>query len=121
MLPFVRLDGYWLLVHALNAPQLQHRARQTLGYCFRRLLLRQAIATQQVKPLYLYFGLANLVLVPAFLLLGLYGVYQLLQSLSVQLAWVVVSVLAAVYLFRLLRNLQRYAKAVWRGQGAASL
>ena len=121
LLPFVRLDGYWLLVHALNEPQLQHRARQTLDYCFRRRVLRQTLATQQVKPLYLYFGLANLVLVPAFLLLGLYGVFQLLQRLSLQLAWVAVSVLAAIYLFRLLRNLQRYAKAVWRGQGAASL
>lgn len=121
LLPFVRLDGYWLLVHALNEPQLQHRAMQTLDYCFRRQVLRQPLAVQKVKPLYLYFALANLVLVPAFLLLGLYGVFQLLQAVSVELAWLAVCALAAIYLFRLLRNLQRYAKAVLGGKGVPSL
>jgi len=114
LLPFVRLDGYWLLVHALDEPQLQHRATQTLDYCFRRYVLRQPISVQAVKPLYLYFAVSNLILVPAFLLLGLFGVFQLLQAISVGLAWSAVSAIAAIYLFRLLRNLQRYVRGLSR-------
>lgn len=63
--PLLRFDGYYVLVDALEIPNLAGRARQYYGYLFKRHLLGLAAAASPVvapgeRPWFLVYGAASL-------------------------------------------------------------
>jgi putative peptide zinc metalloprotease protein len=82
LFPFIKLDGYWLLVHLLNEPNL---ARDGLRCFTRSLKQRLGLATtdaERPRAAVLAFGTVQSVVVPLFWFLGMIGLYRFVSRFS---------------------------------------
>ena len=107
--PFVKMDGYWMLVHAMGEPHLRKKGFAAVDQRVRRLIGRSADGVA-ARPAILAYGLGAVVAVPLFWILGLSGIYRYGSKLSPTLAAVAVAVLAAVLLLRALKGGVRYVR-----------
>lgn len=79
LIPFVRLDGYWIAVHLLDEPQLREKAWRAVFHRLRPQVL-PAWPSATVSPAgLLAFGLASAACGALFWALGLWGVHRLLS------------------------------------------
>jgi putative peptide zinc metalloprotease protein len=108
LFPLVKLDGYWMLVHLTNEPALRQRGLGAVDSLVRRLLGRGSAPRAPAGGGLLTFGLAHVVVLPAFWVLGIFGIYRVASKLSEVLALVLASVLAAALCYRALRSGQAY-------------
>ncbi|HKU44886.1 MAG TPA: site-2 protease family protein [Polyangiales bacterium] len=77
LIPFVKLDGYWMLVHLLNEPNLRWKALAAVDQRLRRWLGRSTATEQHTAAGYIAFGVAHILAVPIFLGLGVLALYRL--------------------------------------------
>jgi putative peptide zinc metalloprotease protein len=112
LFPLVKLDGYWMLVHALDEPNLRQRGLESLDTAFRALVGRPRAGARPLEPAALAFGVGHAVAVPAFWLLGLWGLHRLVARASEPLALGLVAMFAAPLLYRALRAAIAYAGAL---------
>lgn len=85
--PFVRLDGYWILSHLLDVPNLQARAR----YALRRLVADPRLPGDpgsRGELALAAYGAGSLAMTAAFWGLGLWGIWRLVQWLCSSLGWI---------------------------------
>lgn len=75
MTPFVKLDGYWMLVHLVGEPNLRHKGLARVDNAIRRLIGRPAGEVTDDWMLF-GFGMAHVIFVPLFWLLGLSAIYR---------------------------------------------
>lgn len=107
LIPFVKLDGYWMLVHLTGEPNLRSKSLAVIDGGVRRLLGRPA-GNGGGDRLLLAFGLAQLLFVPLFWLLGLAAIYRVAGWLSPSLALWVCLPFAALLAYRLARSGSAY-------------
>jgi putative peptide zinc metalloprotease protein len=105
LIPFVKLDGYWMLVHWLDEPNLRQKGAEALASGFRRTLGRAD--ARRFKPVIIAFAIGHGVTVPAFWLMGMSSVYRLVAHLSVPAAWGVVALFGLPLLMRLAKRMKR--------------
>lgn len=101
LIPFVKLDGYWILVHLLGEPNLRQKGLDAIDAGLRRLLRRQD--DRASKPAVIAFALGHIMVVPAFWLLGLSTLYRYACRVSIPLAWAMVAIFGLPLTARALR------------------
>jgi putative peptide zinc metalloprotease protein len=119
LIPFVKLDGYWILVHFLEEPQLQKKGLRAVDSFFRRLFRRSAGRVDSYSSSIIAFGIGHIIAVPAFWILGLYSIYRYASRLSDVLAVVLLSILAMPLLFRAIKGGGAYLHDVFANGGQA--
>lgn len=110
LFPLIKLDGYWMLVHWLDEPNLRHRGKEALDTLFRRIVARPNRDARPVRPAFLAFGIGHAIAVPMFWVLGLYGIHRLLSKVSEPLALFMVTVFAAPLAYRAIKAAIGYAR-----------
>jgi putative peptide zinc metalloprotease protein len=110
LFPLIKLDGYWMLVHWLDEPNLRHRGMEALDTVFRRIVARPLPDSRPVRPAFLAFGVGHGIAVPMFWLLGLYGIHRLLSKVSEPLALFVVAVFGLPLAYRAVKAAIGYAR-----------
>jgi len=110
--PLVKLDGYWMLVHALDEPNLRTNGFKSVDRLVRRALGRPVYASKPSSTI-LAYGLGAVIAVPAFWFLGLSGVYRYGSKVSPTLGLTLVCVLAVLLAYRALTTGLSY----WRSLG----
>lgn len=95
LLPFVRLDGYWVAVHLFDEPQLRAKAFGAV------LALARGRAAPLRQPALLAFGIVSVLATAGFWLLGLHLVVGWVSRLWPELAPGVAGALAATAALRL--------------------
>jgi len=98
--PLVKLDGYWMLVHALREPNLKQKALGSVDQLLRRALSRERGPRRPLRPVLVAFGAGHVLSVPLFWALGLTGLYRYGSKLSPLLAALLVALFAAPLLYR---------------------
>jgi putative peptide zinc metalloprotease protein len=101
LLPFVKLDGYWVAVHLLDEPNLRAKSFKAV---FRLFVGRTPPASAPAAPApthHLVFGLLSLVTTTAFFGLGLQTIQRYAERLSPTFAVAVVGALLALGTWRL--------------------
>jgi hypothetical protein len=108
LFPFIKLDGYWMLVHLSGEPNLKQKSLQSVDNLVRRLfgLSRRAAGGGGALTA---FGIAHLIAMPTFWILGVSAIYRLASKWSLTLAWVVCGLLVMGLLYRLGRSTLGYA------------
>jgi len=99
-LPIVKLDGYWIVAHLLDEPNLRTKALGAVDGALRKLLGRKARESGALNPRMLAFGLAQLLAMPVMSVLGIVFFYRVGSYVSVTLGWVVAGILAAALAYR---------------------
>ena len=99
--PFVKLDGYWILVHLLDEPNLKSKGLAAVRRAFgnRKKDADRPLA-QADRPFVRVFGFLHITAVPLFWSLGLYGLYQKLSHASITLALIAVALFGINLLYR---------------------
>ncbi len=101
LFPFIKLDGYWIVAHILNEPNLMSKSRELVLGKIRDLVVNHRIQTpDNERSAVLAFGMVSSVVVPAFWMLGLYGLYYRLSQISPLVAMIVVSAFSIGLLYR---------------------
>jgi len=107
LLPFIKLDGYWILVHILGEPNLRARS---ISYLIGMVCSPRA-RREPGNVVFAYFGAALVLGSLGFFIMGLFSVHNLLGYLSKTLAdgvAVVLCIIAAIrvssYLFQELKE-----------------
>lgn len=113
LFPFIKLDGYWMLAHLWREPNLRQKSLQSVDNLVKRALGYERGAVTGSGAL-TAFGIAHLVAMPAFWLMGLTAIYRLASKWSLTVAWVVCAALALALTYRLGRSAFGYA-ASFRG------
>lgn len=106
LFPLLKLDGYWMLVHALDEPNLRKKGFDAVARALRRVARRGR--AEPIEPALLCFGAATLMAVTLFWCLGLAAVYRYSAQLSELLALGLATALGAWTLLRgwtFMRNL----------------
>lgn len=114
--PFIMLDGYWVLAHALNEPDLRQKSVQAVDQTVRRWLGHGAGSARPRLAL-VAFGVGCLLVTPGFWALTLSSLYWVLTGISAKLAALIVAVVTLVLLIRLSGEWDRYRRS-FRSQGA---
>ena len=112
LFPLVKLDGYWMLVHVLDEPNLRQRGLDSLDAMVRRVVARPLPGARPVAPAALAFGIGHAIAVPGFWLLGLWGVHRLASRVSESLALGLVALFAAPLAYRALKAGAAYVGAL---------
>lgn len=110
--PFVKLDGYWMLVHLLGEPNLKSKSLAAVDGRFRSAIGRPRIAAGQARRGLLLFGIAHLIAVPAFWTLGLLAIYRLASHLSSGFAMFALCVVGGLLAYRAVRGGASYVRTL---------
>lgn len=94
--PFIKLDGYWMLVHLLDEPNLRQKSINEVVFAT-RLHGRTAKA---IRPALLIFGIASILAAVLFAGLGLYTIHKYSTYVSEYFSMFVTSLFAVVLLAR---------------------
>ncbi|MBS0225682.1 MAG: hypothetical protein JSS25_05000 [Proteobacteria bacterium] len=113
LFPFVKLDGYWILVHLLDEPQLQQKGLKSVDLKFRKLVGRSLGKSTPYRRAVTVFGVGHVLAVPAFWALGMFGAYRYLAKLSSTLAIVVVTLFALPLICRAVTKGITYLRSVF--------
>ncbi len=95
LFPLLKLDGYWMLVHILDEPNLRHKGFEAVARALR------GGSTGPVHPALLAFGAATILAVASFWCMGLYTIYRYSSRLSEVLA---LALVVAFGLYAVLRS-----------------
>lgn len=76
LFPLTKLDGYWILVHLFNEPNLRKKSLRAVALRFERLTGRGVAAMKNDRGL-LLFGVAHIIVLPVVWLLGLAAIYRI--------------------------------------------
>lgn len=110
LFPFVKLDGYWMLVYITGVANLREEGVKAVAALVSR---RWRWANfKGDKHLILLFGLIQAVAIPGFWVLGLVGAYGVLQRNVSVLAVPVTAMLAFFVAARFLMGGQRFVRLV---------
>ena len=100
LIPFVKLDGYWIAVHLLDEPHLREKSLRAPLQSIARLFHRMPVAATTGSPLspavLLAFGWLSMVFTIGFCCLGLWGIHRLLAWALPDLALMVSAGIATV-------------------------
>ena len=111
LFPFVKLDGYWMIAHLWGQPNLRQKSLQSVDNLVRRAFgLGHAPAA--ANGALAAFGIAHLIALPAFWIMGLSAIHRLASKWSPALAWTACALLAAALLYRLGRSAFGYAASL---------
>ncbi|MEH6433517.1 site-2 protease family protein [Massilia sp. DD77] len=110
--PFVKLDGYWMLVHVLDEPNLR-----TKGFSEVDRLVRRAIGAKQptaapFKAVLAGFGIGSMVATVLFLVLGGYTIHKYVSLISAELGLACVIALCTVYAVRFAVRARSYVRSL---------
>jgi len=109
--PFIKLDGYWILVHLLDEPNLRTKGLKAVDLSLRKLFGRgQPSASQPVTPLITAYGFGHALAIPFFWCLGLYGLYHFMSQASVSAALALVAVFACALCYRATRFVMTFGR-----------
>jgi putative peptide zinc metalloprotease protein len=111
--PFIKLDGYWMLVHVFDEPNLRTKGLNEVKHSLRRLFVRREIApSNPSSPLVLAYGFGHAAAIPLFWCLGLYGLYRWVSRASTSLAFVVVASFAGPLVYRAARSVITFKRSI---------
>lgn len=103
LLPFIRLDGYWMLVHMLDQPELMKRSQAALDAVLLGLAGRRSIDGRAGGSL-AAFGLACRLMAVASWMLGLYTIHRYGSKLSPEVGMALTTLFALLILVRVLHG-----------------
>jgi putative peptide zinc metalloprotease protein len=106
LIPFVKLDGYWMLVHKLGEPNLRQKGLEAVDIGMRRLLGRRD--DRAVRPAVAVFAVGHVIAVPTFWIIGLSSLYRYSSHVSLPFAYGMVALFGLPLAIRFLR-----AAAAW--------
>jgi putative peptide zinc metalloprotease protein len=114
--PFVKLDGYWMMVHMLNEPNLRMKSLKSVDAPLRKLIYRllrrdPENGNKPWQPTLFAFGLASIAAVILFWGLGLYTIHKYAANLSENLATMLTAVFVAMMAYRLWNSVLAYIKS----------
>ncbi|WP_299943431.1 site-2 protease family protein [uncultured Microbulbifer sp.] len=114
LFPLIKLDGYWIMVHAMDEPNLMQKGLQAVDRQVRKLLRvpvpdNTLIASDSNNYWkILIFGLGHCLAVPCFWILGLSAIYRYVSKINEQVALVLLSAFALLLLYKAFRSLLDY-------------
>lgn len=106
--PFVKLDGYWMLVHAVDEPALKRRGLQQVDRVVRLAMRRNNEALVAYRPWVLAFGVGHALSVPLFWGMGIYTLYRYGGMLCPSLGGALAGGAAAIVLVKVVRAAKLY-------------
>lgn len=104
--PLIKLDGYWMLVHLLDEPNLQSKGLAALDAKFRSILPGRGQAGADLP--YLWFGVGTAISIVGFSLLGLFSIHRILGLVAPELATVAVAIVGGFLLYRTVKAAYTY-------------
>ncbi len=110
LFPFIKLDGYWMLVHLLDEPNLTKKGLWSVDRMIRRLVEPRG-PRQAVQPVILVFGVFHAISVAVFWISGLYGIHHYCSILSPVLGWIATAAFGLPLAWRATRAGFAYAKS----------
>jgi len=110
MFPFVKLDGYWVIAHALREPNLLAKATGEVDRRFRSLVSRAGRPAPSASPMIFWYGVAHLTFVPVFWIMGVMGAYRLGAKLSLVLGIAAAALISTIVAARMIHRVVRYAR-----------
>jgi putative peptide zinc metalloprotease protein len=119
LIPFIKLDGYWTLVHILDEPNLRASSFQQLDQAVRGLLGGRGGNTVRFRPGLLGFGVLSLAAAIGAYAWGVYALYSYALRISDTVALSVVVVFALMLLQRWCRPTFNYVKSLFVGGAPA--
>ena len=111
LIPFVKLDGYWMLVHLSGQPNLRRKSLEAIDSAVRRFL-GSGVSRGSSDRLLLAFGMAHLVFVPLFWLAGVAAIYRVAKILAPSLALYACAPFFALLLYRLSKSASAYVNSL---------
>jgi putative peptide zinc metalloprotease protein len=111
LFPFIKLDGYWMLVHLLDEPNLIKKGLWSVDQLIRQLIRRSDSTPDRVKPVIVVFGIFHTLSVPLFWGLGLYSIYYYGSKVSEIVAWMAATAVGVPLAYRAIRAGAAYAKS----------
>jgi putative peptide zinc metalloprotease protein len=116
LIPFLQLDGYFLLSTWLGRPQLREEANQFFlrGIGLNRATSSEATVPRADRPLYFAYGLISTLITTAFIGWGIFGWHQMLSRFTTPLkAWLVIAIvlLSITTLWILIRRRKQSSKS----------
>lgn len=111
MNPFVKLDGYWMLVHLVGEPNLRHKGLSKVDNGIRRLLGRPSGKVTDELML-LGFGVAHVVFVPLFWLFGLSAIYRVAEWFAPSWAIWIILPFVGIVVYRLTKSARSYGRTL---------
>ena len=108
--PFAKLDGYWMLVHILNEPNLRQTSYDEVDHAVRKLV-GKAVTKRGSRWGMLLFGIGSLLSVPLLWAAGLYWIYRLMGHFSDNLAVAAVVILTIPLLYKFYSAAGKYKKS----------
>ncbi len=119
LIPFIKLDGYWMLVHILDEPNLRASSFQQLDQALRALLGGRGGNTVRFRPGLLGFGVLSLAAGIGAYAVGVYALYNYAQRISDTAALIVLVVFALLLLQRWSRPTLNYIRSLFVGGAPA--
>lgn len=113
LIPLVKLDGYWMLVSALDEPNLRLKGLEAVDRLVRRAL--NSPITQgdpPASPAVLAYGLGHIVAMALLWAMGLWGVVRISEYVPHALGWSLVTVALAPIGFRFWRAAWIYVRTL---------
>ena len=112
LIPFLQLDGYFLLSTWLGRPQLREEANKFFlsGIGVRRTASREGSVTKADRPFYFAYGLISTLITTAFIGWGIFCWHQMLSRFTTPLkAWLAIAMilLSVTALWTLIRRRQQ--------------
>jgi putative peptide zinc metalloprotease protein len=111
LFPFVKLDGYWMIAHLSGQPNLRQKSLQSVDNMVRRLF-GFGRAPAAGNGALTAFGIAHLIALPAFWIMGLSAIHRLAAKWSPAFAWAACVLLTAALVYRLGRSAVGYAASL---------
>ncbi|MCP4985621.1 MAG: hypothetical protein GY928_05980 [Colwellia sp.] len=112
-IPFIKLDGYWMLVHASNQPNLKQKSIEALDEIVQTALvpsLRKKSKNKHLESKVIAFGVAHLTLMPLFLISGLYGIHRMISNFNETLAIAIICIFVIPLLYKTITSGFNYIK-----------
>lgn len=119
LFPFIKLDGYWMLVHILDEPNLRASSLQQLDQAVRRLFHGRGGHTVRFRPGLLGFGVLSLAAAVGSYVLAIHALYGYAERISHTVALSVLVVFALLLLQRWYRPTFNYIKSLFIGGAPA--
>ncbi len=115
LFPLIKLDGYWVLAHMLNEPNLARDGLRGVDYYTRVFLKGQRPLAPRPRNAVVCFGACHLVVIPVFWALGLFGMYSFVSRWSRGAALVALFLFAVPLAARCLKEGALYVRTLRTG------
>ena len=112
LFPFVKLDGYWMLVHMLDEPNLRTKGFKEVDRLVRRLFGASQPGAAPLRMGLASFGLASMVATVLFLWLGGYTIHKYVSGFSADLGLGFLVLLCTLIAFRFAIGAHSYIRSL---------